>query len=243
VNCKRIVRRVLNKIGCDIYKIQFDKEYTACPPYGYATYSPWFEHWFQQIYDKIKDYTVVKEDRCYIVHKFCLHCLRLEGDFAECGVYKGGTAFLIAYTLESNPIQNKQLHLFDTFSGMPATAERDPSVHKRGDLGDVSLNIVRDYLRMFRFVFFHPGLIPKTFEAVKDGQFAFVHIDVDLRQTTNDCLSFFYDRMVRGAVMISDGYGFAEYEFAKKQAVDDFFSDKPETPISLRTGQCIVIKS
>ena len=42
--------------------------------------------------------------------------------------------------------------------------------------------------------------------------------------------------------MIFDDYGFPGYKFAEKQAVDEFFSDKPESPISLRTGQCIVIK-
>ena len=187
---------MLNKIGYKIYRKETSREYTLCPPYDYSTYSPWFKDWFQEIYSKIKDYTVVKEDRCYIIHKFCLHCLHLEGDFAECGVYKGGTAFLIAHTLKNNFIQDKQLHLFDTFAGMPDIANKDSSGHKKGDFGDVSLDTVKDYLRSFPFIVFHLGLIPETFEAVKDRKFAFVHIDVDIYQTTKDCCSFFYDRMV-----------------------------------------------
>ncbi|HEX3035319.1 MAG TPA: hypothetical protein VHT73_09320, partial [Thermodesulfobacteriota bacterium] len=84
-----------------------NKEYVICPPYNYSTYSPWFEDWFQEIYGRIKDYTIVTEDRCYIIYRFCQHCLNLEGDFAECGVYKGGAAFLIASTLKDNSIRNK----------------------------------------------------------------------------------------------------------------------------------------
>ena len=48
--------------------------------------------------------------------------------------------------------------------------------------------------------------------------------------------------MTRGGVMICDDYGFPFFKYSAKQAVDEFFSDKPETTISLRTGQCVVIK-
>lgn len=242
MNWKMIIQKMFNKMGYEIHKRGPIGEYTLCPPYGYSTYSPWFEDWFQKIYSKIKDYTVVKEDRCYTIYKFCHHCLHLYGDFAECGIYKGGTAFLIANTLKNKSIQDKQLHLFDTFAGMPAIAAKDSSGHKRGDFKNVSLNTVKDYLQMFPFVVFHPGFIPETFEPVEDRKFAFVHIDVDLYQTTKDCCCFFYDRMVSGGIMVFDDYGFLKYKFAEKQAVDEFLSDKPESPISLHTGQCIVIK-
>jgi hypothetical protein len=134
------------------------------------------------------------------------------------------------------------LHLFDTFAGMPAEAAKDPSRHKESDFGDASLDAIRNYLQHFPFVALHPGFIPETFKAVKDSKFAFVHIDVDLYQTTKDCCAFFYDRMVSGGVMIFDDYGFPRYRFAEKQAADEFFSDKAESLISLATGQCIVIK-
>lgn len=224
-----------------------NREYTLYLPYcfgsNYYTYSPWFEDWFQEIYSKIKDHTVNPEDKCYIIYKFCHHCLHLEGDFAECGVYKGGTAFLIAYTLKNNSIRHSQLHLFDTFTGMPSTADNDPSGHKKGDFGDVSLNAVKNYLQAFPFVRFYPGFIPERFEVVRGLKFAFVNIDVDLYQTSKDCCNFFYDRMVKGGVIIFDDYGCGDrYKFAQKRAVDEFFKDKPESPISLPTGQCIVIK-
>ena len=48
--------------------------------------------------------------------------------------------------------------------------------------------------------------------------------------------------MISGEVIIFNDYGFPEYKFAKKQAVDEFFATRPERPISLPTGQCIIIK-
>jgi O-methyltransferase len=185
----------------------------------------------------------MKEDSAYVIRQFCRHCLHLPGDFAECGVYKGGSAYLIAATLADSGIKNeRQLHLFDTFEGMPSTANDDPSGIKEGRFGDTSLAAVQEYLKEFPFVRFHPGYIPLTLEPVRESRFAFVHIDVDLYQTTRDCLEFFYERMVPGGVMIFDDYGWAIFKDSEKRAVDEFLADKEEVTISLRTGQCIVIK-
>lgn len=198
MNWKSIAFKIYTKTGYRIYKVGQGKEYNPCPPYDYWTYSPWFEDWFQRIYAKARKYTKVTEDRCYIIHKFCLHCLNLQGDFAECGVYKGGSAYVISQTLAQNGLGDRLVHLFDTFAGMPAIANKDPSGVKEGWFGDNSLSAVKEYLKDFPFVVFYPGFIPDTLEPVKDKRFAFVHIDVDLYQTTLDCCNFFYPRMTGG---------------------------------------------
>lgn len=236
------VKMILLKIRYSIPKTETYGKYTVCPPYPYWTYSPWLEEWFQEIYNKIKYRTMVTPDRCYIIHQFCLHCLNLEGDFAECGVYKGGTAYLIADTLVNSNIEGKQVHLLDTFAGMPETANDDPSGLMRGSLGDTSLEAVQGFLNPLSNVVFHPGYIPETLEPLQDKKFAFVHVDVDLYQSAKDCCEFFYERMPRGGVMIFDDYGFMPFRYSAKQAVDEYFESKPEIPISLRTGQGIVIK-
>lgn len=246
---KTMALMMFRRFGLGVYRIGGKGEYigskgqyTLCYPYEHYTYSPWFEDWFQEKYAKLKDYTLLKENQCYVVYEFCLHCLHLDGDFAECGVYKGGSAFLIAETLASSSVEDKETHLFDTFTGMPAMANQDPSGLKEGRFGDTSLADVKQYLRDFPFVVFHPGLIPSTLESVKDKRFAFVHVDVDLYQTTKDCLNFFYNRLTRGGVMIFDDYGWTFFKESEKKAVDEFFEDKPETPIALQTGQAFVIK-
>jgi len=240
---RSIIQRVLLRMGYCIYRVGHGGPYILNPPYDFATYSPWFEEWFQKIYSKSRTHTLMKEDSFYVLYQFSRHCLRLSGDFAECGVYRGGSAFLIASTLAgSSANKERQLHLFDTFEGMPSTANEDPSGVKEGRFGDTSLGAVREYLNDFPFVSFHPGYIPSTLDPVKDRRFAFVHIDVDLYQSTRDCLEFFYHRIVPGGVMIFDDYGWAIFRDSEKRAVDEFFRDKAEVPMSLRTGQCIVIK-
>ena len=42
----------------------------------------------------------------------------IEGDFVECGVWKGGSTLAMALTLEKSGIVNRKLFLYDTFEGM-----------------------------------------------------------------------------------------------------------------------------
>jgi O-methyltransferase len=240
---KGFFKKLINFFGYEIYKKTSNEVYTLSPGFNYYTYSPWFEIWFQEIYNKIINNTVVKEDRCYIIYNFVKHCLHLEGDFAECGVYRGGTAYLIANTIKNSSNKDKLIHLFDSFTGMPNTAVMERDSHKEGDFGDNSIDNVKNYLSEFNNISYYPGFIPYTFSLIAgDKIFSLVHIDVDIYKSTQDCCKFFYDKMVKGGIMIFDDYGFPKYKYAEKLAVDEFFVDKPENPISLQTGQCIVIK-
>lgn len=216
-------------------------EYTRNYPYTYATYSPWFEPGFLDMYAKIEHHTVVSEDRCYILDRLTRYAVHLPGDFAECGVYKGGTTFLIASVIAECGSES-HLHLFDTFAGMPSIAQKPRDGHKPGDFGDTSLESVKSYLAQFPGVQFHLGTIPDTFSDILDEEFSFVHIDVDIYPTTLECCKFFYPRLVRGGILICDDYGFPGYKKAAKAAVDEFFQDKPGKPIPLHTGQCFIIK-
>ena len=151
-------------------------------------------------------------------------------------MYKGGTAYLISDTLTEYSETKKELHLFDTISGMPKSANEDNSHHMEGDFNDTTLNDVRKYLQKFDCAIFHPGVIPETFEGFGNKKFSFVHIDLDLYQSVKDCCDFFYDRLIKGGIIIFDDYGFRGYEVTAKKAVDDFFSDKQEKPVTFRTG-------
>jgi len=139
-------------------------------------------------------------------------------------------------------LEGRKLHLFDTFEGMPILADSDPGGHKKGDFGDTSLDSVKELLADYNHVEYHPGFIPTTFDGV-DGQFAFVHVDVDLFETSSACYEFFYPKMVKGGIMICDDYGFRKYETSARKAVDTFFADDcTETRlISEQSSQCLCL--
>jgi O-methyltransferase len=192
---------------------------------------------FIQIFSRI-EYTLVDHARCYILHQFAKQTAGLPGDLAEVGVYKGGTAKLLALTI--SPRAKKTLHLFDTFTGMPPT-QSGTDYHHAGDLGDTSLEGVQRTLQECGNVRFYKGFFPDTAGPVENSRFCMVHIDADIYQSVKDSCVFFYPRLEKGGVMVFDDYGFMSCPGARK-AVDEFFSDKPESPVYLPSGQCIVIK-
>jgi O-methyltransferase len=134
----------------------------------------------------------------------------------------------------------RTVHLFDTFEGMPET---DPTrdLHGQGDFSDTSLKGVQAFLSGLPSVQFYPGLFPDTAGPVADKTFAFVHVDVDIYRSVLDCCEFFYPRLAVGGVMVFDDYGFRSCPGARA-AVDEFFLNRPERPVYLATGQCVVIR-
>lgn len=182
------------------------------------------------------NHTLVDRERCYMLYQFTDHVRSIHGDVAEVGVYKGGTAKLISLAL-----QEKQIHLFDTFSGMPPTdPEKDP-YHHEGNFSDTSLGEVKKHLADCHNVHFYPGLFPDTATPVAKKSFCFVHIDVDIYKSGMCCCEFFYPRMEPGGIMVFDDYGFKSTP-GLKMAVDEYFSDKSSVAIYLPTGQAFVVK-
>jgi hypothetical protein len=243
----KLVRGILNPFGYTIqryypYPANEEQARPDLTPYGLHIYAPWHEQEFYlHIYSHIEGRTVVSPDRCYILDRLAHYSANLPGQMAECGVYQGGTAYLLANRL-SSASPEKQLHLFDTFEGMPETEGKAKDGHVKGDFGDTNLEEVQAYLKDFSQVRYHAGIIPKTFKDVLDLKFCLVHVDVDIYRSTYDCLAFFYPRLVKGGVLIIDDYGFVTYRDAAKRAADDLMADKPEPVISLATGQCMMIK-
>jgi O-methyltransferase len=191
---------------------------------------------FSALYEDVKDHTLVDRMRCFMLYQLMRQTASVPGNIAEVGVYRGGTARLIAELMDSH----LSLHLFDTFAGMPQTME-DKDFHKQGDFADTSLHEVTQYLRAYPQVKIHPGFFPNTAQPVQDERFSMVHIDVDIYQSVLDCCEFFYPRISQGGCLIFDDYGFVTCKGAKS-AVDEFFIDKAEYPIYLPTGQCLVMK-
>lgn len=155
----------------------------------------------------------------------------IAGHYAEVGTYKGGSAKLICGATE------KPVHLFDTFEGLPALHDKDNPHFLEGQYA-ATLDDVRSAVNAPN-AFFYKGLFPASAPANLTAQFAFVHLDVDLYQSTLDSLAYFYPRMNKGAVLISHDYGGGGVQVA----FDEFFADKPEMVIPLAlTTQAMVIK-
>jgi len=157
---------------------------------------------------------------------------KVPGDVAEVGVYQGGSSKLICEAKGA-----RHLHLFDTFEGLPPRKDIDPVYFSKGKFA-CSIESVRQYLGSYSDVSFYQGFFPRTATPVSDRRFSFVHLDVDLYESTRSCLEFFYPRMSPGGVIMSHDY----FAAGVKAAFDEFFTDKPEPIIELAGDQCMVVK-
>lgn len=200
-------------------------------------YSPWLTPEWGTLLRADDSRSLLTLHAKYILYSLALDATRrCSGDVAECGVYKGGTARILAELLPDRP-----LHLFDTFAGMPGTdPKRD--LHRGGDFADTSVASVREYLSAFRNVDIVAGLIPDSFQVVGNRTFSFVHIDLDIYAAIKAACEFFYPRMTPGGILLFDDYGFPSCPGARA-VVDEFFSDKREVLLVMPTGQCVGSKN
>src|SRR5438034_3592950 len=51
--------------------------------------------------------------------------LGIEGDLVECGVYRGGSAAVLGWSMMQLHGPRRKLWLFDSFAGMPTASDRD----------------------------------------------------------------------------------------------------------------------
>jgi O-methyltransferase len=157
---------------------------------------------------------------------------KVPGDIAEVGVYRGGSARLIC-----EEKGERDLHLFDTFEGLPETTGSDSRFQKGGFTS--TIDQAQSYLQRFPNVYFHKGLFPDTARGLEHLTFSFVHLDVDLYQSTVSGLEWFYPRMNRGAILILHDYADTE---AVRKASEEFLADKPECLIELSGTQAAFVK-
>lgn len=158
---------------------------------------------------------------------------KIEGDVAEVGVYKGGSAKLICEAR-----RNKSVHLFDTFEGIPKVEDIDKPKFYRGQY-KVSLEEVKKYLADYNNVYFYKGIFPDNVKPQEDKRFSFVHLDVDTYESTSKCLRFFWPRINQGGIIISHDYITA---LGVRKAFDEFFKEKIEPIVELSGSQCLVVK-
>ena len=166
----------------------------------------------------------------------------VEGDFAELGVYRGGTAKLFHYYAPE-----RKLHLFDTFSGFDGAdlklESKETGYHTNVDLSKTGIEAVRQYINpLNNNVVFHQGFFPDSIpDNLQDRKFAFVHLDADLLGPTQSGLEFFYPRMPRGGVIVVHDYN--GWPGARK-AVKDFLHDKleQELPYPDKSGSAVIKK-
>jgi hypothetical protein len=165
----------------------------------------------------------------------------IEGDIAECGVWRGGSMMAAALTLLRLGDTSRHLYLYDTYEGMTEPSAEDVSSpydgyspHKRwkritsrgGRWAGVGVAEVQAALASTGYpidqVHCIAGKVEDTIpEQSPPGPIALLRLDTDWYASTKHEPEHLYPALVDGGVLIVDDYG--HYEGARR-AVDEHFA-------------------
>lgn len=161
--------------------------------------------------------------------------ISIEGDVAECGVFRGATLVPMAVHLKQRGC-GKRLLGFDSFEGYDNSILLDIGMNapdepgKRvGAFDNTSRSVVLAKLRRFGAdnVALIPGYFQDSLPRCADHRFSLVHLDLGIYQAYKECLEFCYPRMSPGGVILANDYNKPPWPGCKK-AVDEFLTGKPE---------------
>jgi O-methyltransferase len=177
-----------------------------------ATYCPWLsDRAFLDIYAKVRKNTLVDIYRCYELWTIAKQ-LNIDGCVLEVGVWRGGTGALITSAVKSSGLDRK-IFLADTFEGVVKAGANDTN-YKGGEHSDTSKDAVLSLLNSMALknVEVLKGVFPDdTGHQIKEN-IALLHCDVDVYESTRDVIEWALPRMLKGALIVFDDYGFSGCE-------------------------------
>lgn len=172
----------------------------------------------------------------------------IRGHFVECGVYKGASALIIARTLKSLNITDRQIYLYDTYEGMTEPTEFDrkqgtqtlasdllastPKANGENIWAYASLEYVTQMIRSLDYPTqnFHliKGDVIETLEGELPESICLLRLDTDWYESTKKELEELYPLVVTGGVVIIDDYG---HWSGSKLALDQFLKNHELNPL------------
>lgn len=171
-------------------------------------------------------YTKTTPQRCRELWNQSCKLLRdgVPGCFVECGVWRGGSSAVMGLAIRHFR-QKRDLHLFDSFEGLPEPTQKDGEMAKAysggrasGELKSVNqcragLEEVQTFLLEHlgldpSQVHFHVGWFQNAVPSVASGlgPIALLRLDGDWYESTKLCLDHLYPLVSSGGIVVLDDY-------------------------------------
>jgi O-methyltransferase len=218
------------------------------------------------IMDRAGPYTMTGIARMQALIDAVRYCVArdIPGDFAECGVWRGGSVLAMILTLQELGRDDRDIHLYDTFEGMTEPTEHDVSAHDTPavetwreaqssgerawpeyfDPSTFNEDTVRETLLATGYpadrLHLVAGPVEETLPARAPERLALLRLDTDWYESTRHELEHLYPRLAAGGVLIIDDYGHWK---GARRAVDEYFSAQAPRPLLHRidyTGRMAV---
>lgn len=162
---------------------------------------------------------------------------QITGAIVECGVWKGGSMAAVAKTLLHAHVSNRDLFLFDTFTGMSDSTSKDVDYSGKQakdvlleDPGylcdDAPLERVKNALYETGYpqqkLHFIAGKVEDTLPALAPDSISLLRLDTDWYESTKHELVHLFPRVAHGGVIIIDDYG---HWRGSRRACDEYFTE------------------
>jgi len=204
----------------------------------------------RQVINKVRPFTMTSTERIWALLQAVdyLEKNSVQGDFVECGVWRGGSVMAMALRLQQLKAKPRRIWLYDTFEGMtpPTNADVDAvagitaaqllattqpadgdNVWCIANQPDVQRNLAITNYPSENLTFV-VGDVSETLRAQVPEKIALLRLDTDWYESTKSELEVLYPKLVIGGVCILDDYG--HWQGARK-AVDDYFADNAARPL------------
>lgn len=208
---------------------------------------------FLTLFERCSPMSMTSIERMYALYTSVRYLVEngIGGDFVECGVWRGGSAMMMALVADACGDRSRQIWLYDTFAGMTPPSDDDRQA-MTGQLaaevlatnakdtenpfwGIAERSVVEanlastgypvDLLRLIE------GDIADTLEASAPQSVALLRLDTDWYASTKHELEILYPRLCSGGVLIVDDYG---YWTGARRAVDEYFGSLDHRPLLTR---------
>jgi len=205
----------------------------------------------------VKPYTMTSWDKLTSLTLAVRYLVRsgIEGDFMECGVWKGGSVHLMARVLLDEDVSDRDIYLFDTFAGMTEPTEKDVDASGRSAKERMESSSKKAWIwaispreeveqglqtldypqERFHLV---EGPVEETIPEHAPERIALLRLDTDWYESTRHELEHLWDRLVPGGVMVIDDYGSFK---GSREATDEFFGRFDTPPFLQRAGNARVV--
>lgn len=169
---------------------------------------------------------------------------RLDGDFVECGVNRGGYARMVLDYLGPR-MTSRRFYLLDTFDGLVpeqiSAAEVSNGIRDAYSYANCFEDVKRTFAE-FPNVILVQGAVPATLGQVTAERIAFLSIDMNCAAPEIAAAEHFWDRLVPGAMVVLDDYGHPLHQ-EQRLAFDDFARRHGVDILSLPTAQGLMVKA
>jgi len=203
---------------------------------------PDIEKKFFSCFDKCQKYSKLSIERMYAIYKAVLYINKSNtpGALVECGIWKGGSAMMMALTLKRLEKENKKIYLYDTYEGMAKPGKQDISFsgkkaiksweqQKHIDHNDWCYSPLKEVKRNLystgypeKNLIFVKGKVENTLPKTAPQKISLLHLDTDWYSPTYHELFHLFPKLSKNGVLIIDDYG--HWKGAKK-AVDKYFEE------------------